>query len=474
MSTLSFREEYNKKTNKTFIFITLLHIPVFIAMAWYFKTQYSVAILAPILILLGPLVSYLAKPSSTLTSTLNGVAMMCLSATLIHLGKGMIEMHFHIFMFLSILIVFGSIWPVIGGILTVAVHHIGFYFLLPKSLFNYEATFGIVIVHAVFAILTALGSGLIGRKFGAFIDVQEDVSTSLDTVVKSNRKLSESLNNISSKVSSSTNAQVSSVQQTVSTLEEISKMVEMTNKSIQQTGDNTNQSFHAAETGKESVNDVTKSIKEITQSNEKMVTELDNNMKQIQEVTGLINQIADKTNIINDIVFQTKLLSFNASVEAARAGEHGKGFAVVAEEVGNLAAMSGTASEEINTLLENSINRVNTIVNSSKSNMEKISSQGAAVLNSGIEKSNRSISIINDVVTNMKKNSELMQSISTASDEQSKGVQEISDAIRAIDSSNHSNLALINELKQLSNDMSNESLKLEKIVESINKKLGSS
>lgn len=467
----SFRDDYNKKINKLFLFVGLLHIPVFLAEAWFFKTEFSIAILGPILILLGPSISYLVKPSSILTSSLNAVAMMCMSGVMIHLGKGMIEMHFHIFTFLAFTIVFGSIWPVLAALVTVAVHHIGFFFLLPKSLFNYEASFNIVLLHATFAIVQSIGCAIIAKKFGTFVDVQDTVVTNLNSVVKTNKDLSQKIAKITTVVSESTDSQAASVQQTVATLEEISKMVEMTNKNIQETESNTSSSFTQAETGKTSVNSVTNSIQNISQSNRQMISELNNNMNKIQEVTNMIQQIAEKTTIINDIVFQTKLLSFNASVEAARAGEHGKGFAVVAEEVGNLANVSGKASEEINSLLETSINHVNEIVRETSSSMEKLSREGQSVLNDGVNKSKDSISIINGVVENIRKNTELMKSIATASDEQSKGVREITDAIRVIDNSNHENINLINELKHLSDSMHSESEVLENVVGSINSRL---
>jgi methyl-accepting chemotaxis protein len=471
MQNLTFRENYNKKINKLFIMVGLLHIPVFVGMAWFFKTEYSIAVLAPLIILLGPLMGYLRKPESIITSCLNAFAMMCFSGIMIHLGKGMIEMHFHIFMLMSFLVIFGHIAPAITALLTVAVHHIGFFFFLPSSLFNYDATFGVVLIHATFAAVTTLGCSMITRKFGLFIDVQETVVTNLGLVVKGNKKLSLNLQEISSQISHSTNSQASSVQETVATLEEITKMVEMTNRNIKETESNAKESFDVAETGKVSVSGVTGSMQNIDESNKKMVTELEKNMDQIQEVTKLFNQIAEKTSIINDIVFQTKLLSFNASVEAARAGEHGKGFAVVAEEIGNLASVSGLASTEINALLESSITRVNKIVNDSSKNMESISTQGKSVISDGLKKSDESIEIINNVVTNIKRNSELMKSIATASDEQSRGVTEIADAIKTIDSNNHVNINKVNELIKLSAEMNEESEKLEEVVTNINSKL---
>lgn len=470
---LTFRENYDKNINKFFLFLILLHIPLFLGVASYFKTEYSIAFLSPIVVLIGPLLGYIKSPQSKFNMILNSFAMMCMSATIIHLGKGLIEMHFHIFIALTVLIIFGRILPILVGLVTIAVHHISFFFLLPKSLFNYEASFSTVLLHAAFAVISAIVAGFLARKFGLFIDAQEEIVTNLKKAVNSNKNLSEKINDISAMVSETTNNQASAVQQSVSTLEEITKMVDMTTKNIQDTKQNTDHSFKIAEDGKSSVSSVTSSIGDIRSSNDTMVSELNHNMAQIQEITELINQIADKTKIINDIVFQTKLLSFNASVEAARAGEHGKGFAVVAEEVGNLANMSGSASEEINTLLESSISRVNKIVSESQRNMEKISKDGQIVLHKGVEKSNESLQILQDVVQNIRKNNDLMQNITTAAEEQSRGIQEITQAIRAIDGSNHENIGLVNQLQSLAESMGKESETLGDVVVSIEKKLAS-
>jgi methyl-accepting chemotaxis protein len=83
---------------------------------------------------------------------------------------------------------------------------------------------------------------------------------------------------------------------------------------------------------------------------------------QLAAFEEIIRTIREKTQVINDIVFKTQLLSFNASIEAARAGQYGRGFAVVAEEVGKLALMSGSASKEIDHLLNSSMSRVGTMV----------------------------------------------------------------------------------------------------------------
>ena len=471
MEQQNFRVNYDKRVNRAFILLALAHIPIFLAVAWFFKTEFSIALFGPLLIALGPGLSYLIKPSSRLTSSLNGFAMMALSGVMIHLGKGMIEMHFHIFAFMAFLIFTGRLLPVLTALVTVAVHHIGFFFLLPASIFNYEASFGIVLLHAAFAIVTAIGCGIISLRFGAFIDVQETVSSNLSAIVGSHKTSSAELTSISNQITDSSTTQTSSIQESVSTLEEISRMVEMTNKSIQQTEQNSRESFETAEIGKRAVNSVTNSIQEISQMIQRMTKELNHNTDQIQEVNDLINGISEKTSIINDIVFQTKLLSFNASVEAARAGEHGKGFAIVAEEVGNLANLSGRASEEINTLIENSKQQVHKIVENTKSNIQTLTKQSEEVVSSGLNKAHDSISIIDTVVENIEKNNKLMGDISTSSNEQSLGVQEITEALRAIDRTNSDNIAMINQLKKLTSTMDHESIKLDEVFEEIHNKL---
>lgn len=471
MNELTFRENYDKKVNKNFLFILAAHIPFFVIMAWFFKTEYTIATLLPLFILAGPIVSYWFKPHSLLTSCLNAFATMCMSAIMIHLGKGMIEMHFHIFAFMSLLIICGYITPILFALVTVAIHHISFFFLFPKSLFNYEAGFEIVILHAVFATTAAAFCSVIAKKYGAFINVQDLVMNNLKKSAESSQNMAHVLSQITEQVSESTDHQSSSVQETAATLEQITKMVEMTTRNISETKSNSTKSFEAAKSGKISVNKVTDSIKNISQSNQNMIKQMENNVNQIQEFTTLINKIAEKTHIINDIVFQTKLLSFNASVEAARAGEHGKGFAVVAEEIGNLAQMSGTASDEINSLLENSINRVNTIVDQSKKEMELISKTGTIVLDNGIQQSNDSLAVIDNVVSNINKNQELMDNISNASEEQSKGVKEISVAIKSINVSNQEKIKMVKQLNEITSTITEESNNLHAVVENIELKL---
>ncbi len=90
-------------------------------------------------------------------------------ALLIHHSGGMIEMHFYIFAFLAMLIVFANPLVIIVAARTIAVHHVSFYFLLPKSVFNYQASFGIVIHHALFVIIETIPAVIFSHSFYKFI-----------------------------------------------------------------------------------------------------------------------------------------------------------------------------------------------------------------------------------------------------------------------------------------------------------------
>jgi methyl-accepting chemotaxis protein len=161
------------------------------------------------------------------------------------------------------------------------------------------------------------------------------------------------------------------------------------------------------------------------------------------ETVKVIEQIDKKTKVINEIVNKTELLSFNASVEAARAGEHGKGFAVVAEEVGNLARMSGAAAEEIAALLEESIRKVNQMVQDTKKNVE-----------TGAEITRECGDVFEEVVKNVTSVSGMATEISSASQEQARGCGEITKAMNQLDQMTQQNAATSEECASAAEELS--------------------
>uniref|UniRef100_UPI00289DBEFE methyl-accepting chemotaxis protein n=1 Tax=Pantoea sp. CTOTU49201 TaxID=2953855 RepID=UPI00289DBEFE len=140
-------------------------------------------------------------------------------------------------------------------------------------------------------------------------------------------------------------------------------------------------------------------------------------------ISGSSKKIAEITNVINSIAFQTNILALNAAVEAARAGEQGRGFAVVASEVRNLAQRSAQAAKEIETLIAES---VGLITNGSRQVGEAGNTMG-------------------EIVEAVRRVTDIMAEIAAASDEQSRGIQQVSLAVTEMDNVTQQNASLVEE-----------------------------
>lgn len=237
----------------------------------------------------------------------------------------------------------------------------------------------------------------------------------------------------SEELSQATTEQAASLQETSSSIEEISSMISANTENAKESTVISSQSLTSAERGKEIVGEMMKAIGDINTSSAGIMDQINSTNKEIENIVSIINEIGTKTKVINDIVFQTKLLSFNASVEAARAGEQGKGFAVVAEEVGNLAAMSGAAAIEITNMLDESIKTVEGVVRDSKEKIGKLIIDSKEKVETGTRVAQECSEVLNEIVSSIASVSKMVTEISAASQEQDRGVIEITKAISQLD-----------------------------------------
>ena len=157
--------------------------------------------------------------------------------------------------------------------------------------------------------------------------------------------------------------------------------------------------------------------------------------KAVTETVSAMKEIATKISIIEEIARQTNLLALNAAIEAARAGEHGKGFAVVASEVRKLAERSQAAAGEISTL----------------------SSRSVQVAETAGE-------MLNKMVPDIQKTSELVQEISASSKEQDTGAEQISKAIQQLDSVIQQNASASEEMASTSEELSSQAEQLQDTI----------
>jgi aerotaxis receptor len=150
-------------------------------------------------------------------------------------------------------------------------------------------------------------------------------------------------------------------------------------------------------------------------------------VSQVVDTMGSINasskKIVDIIGVIDGIAFQTNILALNAAVEAARAGEQGKGFAVVASEVRNLAQRSASAAKEIKTLIGDSVQKV-------EAGSKQVAEAGRTM---------------EEIVGSVRRVTDIMGEITTASQEQTSGIEQINQAISQMDQVTQQNAALVEE-----------------------------
>lgn len=458
--TLDSENNYLNPINKLAFWALALHIPVNIFLANHFDTGIGLAIVVSLLILSAPFYFIYLANNNRLAALSFGVSFIAMSGLIIHLSRGMIESHFHIFVAMACMIVFANPYVILVAAITAAVHHVTFYFFLPASVFNYQASFLIVVVHAFFVILETGPCMYIAHRFRTFIINQGVIISNIQSLSGTMLNLIDELNHNNGIISKGSETQISAVTETAATMHEINMMATQTATNAEDSMKRSQEGRKDADDGKLAVNQMADSIHLIKDSNKEVLDQIQTSNRELNEIVTIIKQIESKAQIINEIVFQTKLLSFNASVEAARAGDHGKGFAVVAEEVGNLAQMSGNASTEIKTLIDTSVLKVETIAKNTDAKIKELISKSETSINSGTEHVEVCRNKLEDLVGFAYEIDQKLAEITKASSEQSMGIGEISKAISELENINIQNsnslklsVEVSERLKSLSNDL---------------------
>ncbi|BDE71100.1 methyl-accepting chemotaxis protein [Delftia lacustris] len=256
----------------------------------------------------------------------------------------------------------------------------------------------------------------------------EAMRASLAGIVSQVRHSSESIATGASQIASG-NADLSArTEEQAANLEETAASMEQMTATIQQNVDTVRSASGLAQSasatavhGGEVVHGVVSTMEDITHSSRK-----------IGEIIGVIDAIA----------FQTNILALNAAVEAARAGEQGKGFAVVASEVRSLAQRCANAAKEIKGLISESVG--------------KVAAGSRQVAEAG--------STMNDIVTQTHRVAELISDIGAATQEQSQGVTQVSDAVQQLDQVTQHNASLVEESAAAADSLNKQAAQLVQLV----------
>jgi methyl-accepting chemotaxis protein len=251
---------------------------------------------------------------------------------------------------------------------------------------------------------------------------------SLAAIVGQVRQSSDSIATGSSQIatgnadlSQRTEEQAANLEQTAASMEELTSTVQNNADTARQAAQLASSASAVAAQGGAVVGEVVNTMEAITASSKKIV-----------DIIGVIDGIA----------FQTNILALNAAVEAARAGEQGRGFAVVAGEVRSLAQRSAAAAKEIKSLITDSVEKVQT-------GSQQVGEAGRTM---------------DDIVAQVRRVNDLIAEISSATHEQTEGINQVGDAVTQLDQVTQQNAALVEESSAAAESLSQQAAKLVEAV----------
>ena len=254
----------------------------------------------------------------------------------------------------------------------------------------------------------------INRTVNAMSDVVQDIIEAAVSISSSASEISRGNTDLSRR----TEEQASSLQQTSSSMEELTTTVRLNADSAHEANKLATESRERAEKGGAVIRKAIEAMAAINTSSKK---------------------VADIIGVIDEIAFQTNLLALNAAVEAARAGEQGRGFAVVASEVRSLAQRSAAAAKEIKALINDSSEKVN---------------EGTVL----VDESGRTLE---EIVASAKRVGDIVSQIADASIEQTKGIEQVNQAVTQMDEMTQQNAALVEQAAAASESLDDQGKNLQ-------------
>lgn len=276
----------------------------------------------------------------------------------------------------------------------------------------------------IFGILAVVIVGLlvVHKLLGVINRFVESIEKSGKEVAR----VSEELSAVSSEVAQGSTTSVASIRETATLLEEIAAKVRSNSENAVVVQSMSTESQNSALSGNREI--------------EKLVSA----MNQIREYSKKMDEIIS---VIDDIAFQTNLLALNAAVESARAGDHGKGFAVVAEAVRSLAQRSSGAAKDISVMIRDSIHMIQ--------DSNHLAAKSGATLKS--------------IVTSVENVSRLNDEVSTASQDQSNRIVQLSAAMNALNEFSRKNAVSAEQVASSSNEMAHQAQYLQESVATLRK-----
>lgn len=265
-------------------------------------------------------------------------------------------------------------------------------------------------------------------EFGELEEALRDMNNALQNVVWHVRQGVETVNIATQEIASGNQDLSSRTEEQASSLEETASSMEELTSTVRQNADNARQANQLAMTASN-----------VAVRSGEVVSQVVDTMHAIHDSS---KKIADIISVIDGIAFQTNILALNAAVEAARAGELGRGFAVVATEVRNLAQRSANAAKEIKTLIDDSVGKI-------ELGNRQVDQAGATM---------------SEVVSSVKRVTDIMSEISAATEEQSDGIEQVNRAVAQMDNVTQQNAALVEQAAAAAESLKGQTTELANVI----------